>query len=100
MGDYLNSESFDEDMTEIGSSAQIEVIAQRDETEDMGTFEASKAPMENIPLLVASMETPTPEVSPATQAAVTEQVTAAVTEHVSLETPQGEVEESEVNITS
>ena len=98
VGDYLNSEGSDEDMPEIRSSAQIEVIAQKDETEDVGTLETSEAPMENIPLPVASMETPTSEVSPATKATVTEQVITA--EHVSLETSQGKVTESEVNITS
>ena len=63
----------------------------------MKTLEASEAPVEDIPLPVAPMEMPIPEVSPVTKAVVTEQITTA--EHVSLETPQGEVVESEVNIT-
>ena len=58
MGDYLNSEGSDEDMPEIGSSAQIEVITQRDETEDVKTLETSEAPVENIPLSVVPIKTP------------------------------------------
>ena len=63
--------------------------------------------MEDVPLSVAPMDKPdtdislekTPifEVLPTTQAAMTEPVTTA--EHVSLETPQDKVAESEVNIT-
>ena len=96
--DYLNSEGSDEDMSEIGSSVKIEVTAQGNETGGMGTLKTSEALMEDIPLLVAPMEMPPPEVLPATEVATVEQVT--TTEHVSLETPQDEVAESKVNITT
>ena len=53
--------------------------------------------MENIPLPVAPMEMPALEVLPAAEAAVIEHI--ATIEPVSIETPQGKVAESEVNIT-
>ena len=92
VGDYLNSEGSDEDMPEIGSSTQ------RDETEDVGTLETSATLVEDIPLPVAPMEMPAPEVFPAAEGAVIEHV--ATTEPVFTETPQDEVAESEVNITT
>ena len=58
----------------------------------MGTLETFKALVENIPLPVAPIETLTPRVLPATEV--------ATAELVSIETPQDEVEESEVNITT
>ena len=58
----------------------------------MGTLETFKAPVENIPLSVAPMETLTPRVLPATEV--------ATAELVSIETLQDEVAESEVNITT
>jgi len=98
LGDYLNLEGSNEDRPEIGSSAQIEVTTQRDETKDMGTLETSEALVENIPLPVAPTKMSTLEVPPATEAAATEHITTI--EHDSIETPQGEVAESELNITT
>jgi len=83
-------------MPDIRSFVQHEVTTKRGDSEDVGTIETSDAPVENIPLPVTPIETPAPEVPPTVDAAVTEHVT--TTEHVSVETPQGEVVESEVNI--
>ena len=83
-------------MSDIESIAKIEVATQRDETEDVGTLETSKAPVENIPLSVAPIKTPAREVPTATEVVAIEHVTTA--EPVS-KTPQGEIAESEVNIT-
>jgi len=62
----------------------------------VGTLETSEAPVEDIPLLVSLMEMPNPEVLPTIEAVMIENV--ATAEHVSLETPQGEVANSGVNI--
>jgi len=97
VGNYLNPEGSDGDIPDIGSSAQIEVATQRDETEDVGTLETSKAPIENIPLPIAPTKTPAPEVPPTVEAAATEHVTTI--ENVSIETPQGEVAGFEAFIT-
>ena len=93
--DYLNSEGSDEDMLEIGSSVQIEVTTQGDETEGVGTLETFEDG--GHPSFGCSLETPALEVLPATEVAMAQQVTTI--EHVSPVTPQGKVAESEVNIT-
>ena len=98
MGDYLNPEGSDGDMSDIGSTAEIEVATQGDETEGVVTLETSEALIENIPLLVAPTEMPAPEVPPATEAVAPEHVT--TTEHVSVETPHGELPASGVIITT
>ena len=49
VSDYLKPKGPDGDMLDIGSFAQLEVTTQRDEIEDVGTLEISKAPVENIP---------------------------------------------------
>ena len=98
MGNYLNPEGSDGDILDIRSSTQIEVATQRDETEDVGTLETSKAPIENIPLPIAPTKTSAPEVPPTVEAASTEHVTTI--ENVYIETPQGEVAEFELNITT
>ena len=90
VGNYLNSKGFDEDMPKIGSSTQ------RDETEDVGILETSEATVEDIPLPIALTETSAPKVIPAAEAAMIKYVSTA--EPVSIETPQGEVAELEVNI--
>ena len=64
----------------------------------METHKTSEAPIENIPLPAASIETLAPEVPPATEATVTEHVATVVP--FSIETPQGEVANIEVNITT
>ena len=64
----------------------------------MGTLETSKAPVENIPLPVASSKITALEVLLAVEVVATERVTTA--EHVSIETTQGKVARSEVIITT
>ena len=88
----INYEGSDEDMPKIGSSAQIKITVQGGKTEGVGTLETSEALVEDIPLPVSSIEMPAPEVLPAIEV-----VTA---EPISMKTPQGEVAESEVNITT
>ena len=61
-------------MSDIGSSAQLEVNTQRDETEDVASLETFEGPVENIPSLIAPIEMPAPEVPPAVEAAVMEHV--------------------------
>ena len=56
MGDYLNPEGSEEEMEDIRSFVHIEVTVQGDETEDVETLKTHEAPIENVPLLVASME--------------------------------------------
>jgi len=56
VGDYLNPEGSEEEMEEIRSSVQIEVTVQGDETEDVETLKTHETPIENVPLLVDSME--------------------------------------------
>jgi len=57
VGDYLYSKGSNENMLDIGSSIQLEVSTSRGEIEGMGTLETSEAPVENIPLPIARMET-------------------------------------------
>ena len=92
VGDYLNAEGSNEAMLKIGSSTQ------RDEIEDVETLETSEAPMENIPLLVDPIETPALEVPSAAKAIAINHV--ITVEPISIETLQGEVAKSEVNITT
>ena len=68
--DYINSEGSDEDMREIRFSVQIEVITQRDEIEDVGTLKTSEAAVEDIPLSIAPIEMPAPEVPSAAEAVI------------------------------
>ena len=75
VGDYLNPEGADGDISDIKSSAHIEITTQGDETEGVGTLETSEAPTENVPLPVAPTGMHASKVSPATEAAVTEHVT-------------------------
>ena len=98
VSDYHKPKGPDGDMLDIGSFAQLEVTTQRDETEDVGTLEISKAPVENIPSHDCSNKRPAPEVPPAIEASTTKHVT--TTEHVSIETPQGEIVGSKVIITT
>jgi len=56
-----------------------------------------EASTENVPLPVASTEMPTSEVSPPVEVDATKHTT---TEHVSIETTQGEAAGSEVTITT
>ena len=79
-----------------------------DEMEGAEIIETHEAHMEDIPLPVAPLDksaiemasarTPVPEVLPAAEVAVIEHVTTA--EPISIETPQGEIVKSEVNITT
>ena len=54
MGDYLNPEGREEETQDIGSSGRIEVTTHGDETGDVENVGTPEAPIENIPLPVAS----------------------------------------------
>ena len=89
VGDYLNPEGLNEAMLDIEPSAHTTVATHEDETKDMDILETTEAPMENVPLLVALIETITPEISPPVEATATDHIT--TTRHVSVETTHGEV---------
>ena len=95
VGDYLNPEGLNEAMPDIRSFARFKVATHGNETKDMEILRTSEAPMENIPLSVASTEMPASKVPSSVEVDAAEHTT---TGHVSVETTQYGAAGSEVTL--
>ena len=63
MGDYLNLEDPEEEISDAKHSTQVEVTTQAYETEDVEVIETHEVLVEDVPLPVAPMDKPDTEMS-------------------------------------